>query len=110
MIIIDHGNPPIWTLANFHHQWNWTNFFPDALENLPTKCPMPYGDPIKITGSVDADYAQNYVTWCSVNDIMILINNMPLVWVLWQQYGVETSTFGSEIITAHITVELIIKM
>lgn len=42
---------------------NGSNFFPDANEDLPPKCPKPSGDMIQITGFVNADHTQNCVTY-----------------------------------------------
>lgn len=90
MIVIDHDIPPIWTLANFCCKCNLIEFFPYALEDLPTKCLLTHGNPIKITAYVDADYAHTCITCCYINGVLLLINNKPLLWVLQWQCTVKT--------------------
>ena len=110
MLLIDSSDPPGRKIATFHRDCDWSEFFPDAIEDLPTKCPTSYGNPIKITEYVDADHARNAVTRRSVTGILLLINNTPLVWVSKRQRTVETSTFGSEMIAARMAIDLIIEM
>ena len=81
MIIVDDTTPPARQSAQFHRKCDWTEFFPGACEDLPTKCPHAYGDDVKITVFVDADHARNRLTRRSVTAILLLANNMPLVWI-----------------------------
>ena len=45
---------------------NWSEFYPDATEELPPDMPPPKGKPVLITGYVDADHAHDLVTRRSV--------------------------------------------
>ena len=72
MIVFDNDSPSIQTQADFHWKCNRTKFFSDALEDLPTKYPMPHGDPIKVTEYVDLDHPYNYIINHSITGIMIL--------------------------------------
>jgi hypothetical protein len=110
MLTIDSSDPPGRNIATFHRDCDWSEFFPDAIEDLPTKSPDPYGAPVKLTVYVDADHARNNVTRRSVTGILLLINNTPLVWISKRQRTVETSTFGSEMIAARMAIDLIIEM
>jgi hypothetical protein len=110
MLTIDSSDPPGRKLATFHRDCDWSEFFPDAIEDIPEKSPDPYGDPVKLTVYVDADHARNNVTRRSVTGILLLINNTPIIWVSKRQRTVETSTFGSEMIAARMAIDLIIEM
>ena len=96
--------------ATFHQDCDWSEYFSDAKEDIPLKSPEPYGKEFKRTVYVDADHAHNIITRRLVTEILLLINNTLLVWMSKRQRTVETSTFGSEMIAARITVDLIIKM
>lgn len=110
MLIIDDSVPYHRSLATFNRQCDWTEYFPDAIEDLPTRCPTPYGKCVHLTAFVDADHARNKVTRRSVIGILLLVNNTPITWMSKRQRTVETSTFGSEMIAARIAVDLIIEM
>ena len=83
---------------------------PDACEELPPDMPLPKGKPTRITCYVDADHAHCQVSRRSVTGIVLYVNNMPVHWVSKRQATVETSTYGLELITARIAVELILEM
>jgi len=110
MLTIDSSEPPGRKVATFHRDCDWSEFFPDAIEDIPDKSPTPHGEPVKLTVYVDADHARNNVTRRSVTGILLLINNTPLVWISKRQRTVETSTFGSEMIAARMAIDLIIEM
>jgi hypothetical protein len=94
-------------IAAFHRDCDWSEFFPDAIEDIPTKTPYPFGDPVKLTVVyIDADHTRNNITRRSVTGILLLINNTPLVWISRRQRTVETSTFGSEMIAARMAIDL----
>ena len=59
---------------------------------------------------VDVDHARDHVTRRSVTGVIFLFNNTPVSWISKRQHTVETSTFGSEMITARIAVDLIVEM
>jgi hypothetical protein len=56
---------------------------------------------------VDADHAGNHITRWSHTGIILFGNRAPILWYSKRQNTVETSTFGSEFIAAHTTVELV---
>ena len=110
MILVDSSPPSCRKHGKFHQDCDWSEYYPDAFEELPTHCPMPFGDTVQLTAYVDADHARNTVTRRSVTGIILLINNMPIAWISKRQRTVETSTFGSEMIAARIAVDLLVEM
>ena len=109
MLLVDPSKPQFQTQALFHQDCDWSEFFPDAEEDLPSNCPPPFGDLLHITAYVDADHAHNNVTRQYVTDIILLINNTHIAWISKGQQTVETSTFGSEMIAAQIVIDLIVE-
>jgi hypothetical protein len=110
MMLIDTSEPPGRTQATFHKDCDWSEYFPDAIEELPRRPPPPFGEPVTLTAYVDADHARNALTRRSVTGIILLINNTPIVWISKRQRTVETSTFGSEMIAARIAIDLLVEM
>ena len=84
-------------------------FYPDASKNIPRDRLAPKGMEAKLTVFVHADHARNKVTRRSVTDIIMLLNNSPLVWISIRQKTVETSKYGSELVAARIAIDLIIE-
>ena len=89
---------------------DWTDFYPDAEEELPPNMPTPYGPKARITCYVDSDHAHCRLTRRSTTGILLFVNNMPVRWVSRQQKTVETSTYGSELVAARIATDLIIEV
>lgn len=74
---------------------DWKEFYPDAVEAIPSSAPEPLDNPVTLSCFVDADHAWNQVTRCSHTGIIIFYNRAPIIWFSKQQNTVETSTFGS---------------
>ena len=89
---------------------NWTEFYPDAEEEVPPDMPLPKGKPVRITVYVDADHAHDQVTRRSVTGIVLFLNNTPIRVVCKRQKTVETSTYGSELVAARVATELVMEM
>ena len=89
---------------------NWEEFYPGIKEELPPDMPEPKGKPVRITVYVDADHAHDVVTRRSVSGILLMLNNTPIRWVSKRQKTVETSTYGSELVAARLSVELIMEV
>ena len=109
MFLINTTFPSCHNQAKFHHDCDWNEYFPDALEYIPAKSPPPFGETVYLTAYIDADHAQDHVTRRSVTGILLL-NNTPIAWISKRQRTVETSTFGLEMIAARILVDLIVEM
>jgi Reverse transcriptase (RNA-dependent DNA polymerase) len=107
-IIVDAGEHII-KQAGEDSEHDWTEFYPDAEEDMPPDAPTPKGRPMKITVYADADHAHDVVTRRSVTGILLFIDNMPITWMSKRQKTVETSTYGSELVAARIAVEMIIE-
>jgi hypothetical protein len=99
-LIIDSSVAPIWKKAIVSRGHLWTEFYPDASEDIPQDMPRPMGNVSTLTCYVDADYACDKVTRRSVTGIVLLMNNTPLTWLSKRQKTVETSTYGSELVAA----------
>ena len=110
MLLIDNSFPSCRNQATFHRHCDWSEYFPDALEDVPPKAPPPFGTTVHLTAYVDADHARDNVTRRSVTGIILLLNNTPIAWISKRQRTVETSTFGSEMIAARVAVDLIVEM
>ena len=87
--------------------YDWTEFYPEAAEDLPPDMPEPLGVPMTTTCYVDADHAHDTVTRRSVSGILLFLNGLPVKWYSKRQKTVETSSYGSELVAARIAVELI---
>jgi hypothetical protein len=88
--------------------YNWNEFYLDAAEELPLDMPTTKGKPMHTVCYVDADNAHNTVTQRSISCILLFLNGMLIKWYSKQQKTVETSSYGSELVTTRIAIELII--
>jgi hypothetical protein len=90
---------------------NWKEYYPDIEEMIPDSkdTPTPSGPAIRITVYQDADHAHDMLTRRSVSGILLLLNNTPIKWITKRQKMVETSTYGSELVSAKIATELILE-
>jgi hypothetical protein len=91
------------------NDFEWSEFYPDASEELPPDMLDPKGKEAVITVYVDADHAHDVVTRRSVTGILMFINNTPISWTSKRQKTVETSSYGSELVAARMATELIIE-
>jgi Reverse transcriptase (RNA-dependent DNA polymerase) len=86
---------------------DWSDFYPDAVEPIPSNAPEARGPEVQVNCFVDADHAGNRVTRRSHTGVLIFCNKAPILWYSKRQNTVETSTFGSEFIALKIATELI---
>ena len=100
------SSPVKWVESRFQPR-DWSDFYPDAREELPPNMPEPRGKPVQINCYVDADHAGDVVSRRSHTGIIILVNRAPIIWYSKRQNTVETSTFGSEFIAMRIATELV---
>jgi hypothetical protein len=84
---------------------DWSDFYPDADEDIPPNVPEPRGESVQINCFVDADHAGNKVTRRSHSGILIYLNSAPIDWYSKRQNTVESSSFGSEFIALRIATE-----
>jgi hypothetical protein len=85
-------------------------FYPDASEEIPKDLPPEKLPRVRMNVYVDADHAHDLVTRRSITGILVIINNMPIIWISKRQKTVETSTYGSELVTSRIAKELILEI
>ena len=71
--------------------------------------PTPKMKPVKVTAYFDADHASDLVTRRSVTAALIFLNSTPVKWYCKRQNTVESSTYGSELVAARITTELVME-
>ena len=89
---------------------DWIEFYPDAVEDIPSDKPQPRGELCTLTCFVDADHARDKLTRRSVTGILVLLNNTPISWYSKRQKTVESSTYGSELVASRIAVETLISL
>jgi len=89
---------------------DWTEFYPDAEEDIPKDMLKPKGKKIRLTIYVDADHAHDQLTRRSVTGIIVFLNNTPIRWYSKRQKTVESSTYGSELVAARIATELTMEL
>jgi hypothetical protein len=87
--------------------YDWADFYRDTEEAIPLDEPEPFGKPVSLHCFVDANLAGNVVTRRSQTGILIFLNRAPMVWHCKKQNNVESSTFGSEIVTMKNAIELL---
>ena len=63
-----------------------------------------------MTDYVDAEHAHDLVTRRSITGILLILNNIPVRLVSKCQKTVETSTYGSELVSSRISTELILEV
>ena len=66
------------------------------------------GHGVTLTTYVDANLYIDMITGRSVTGILHLINGTPFEWYSKKQSTVETATYGSEFVAAHIAIDQII--
>jgi hypothetical protein len=89
---------------------NWMEFYPDAGEEIPKDLPPEKGPKVRMTVYVDADHAHDLVTRRSITGILVMLNKTPIRWISKRQKTVETSTYGSELVTSRVATELILEI
>ena len=72
---------------------DWSEFYPDAKEVIPSDAPEPLGVPVVMSGFVDADLAGCKATRRSHTGVINFLNNAPILWFSKRQTTVESSTF-----------------
>ena len=86
---------------------DWSEFYPDAAEAIPTDAPEARGKSVNMSCFVDADHAGCRVTRRSHTGVLIFVNRAPILWYSKRQNTVESSTFGSEFVAAKTAIEMV---
>ena len=85
----------------------WKDFYPDAQKMKPRNMPEALGKYGAIKSYVDANHAGNMANGRSYSDIIIYVNNAPIIWYSKRQNTVEASSFGSEFVALRLATEII---
>jgi hypothetical protein len=86
---------------------DWSEFYPDASEAIPSNMPTPRGKDVTMSCFVDADHAGCRETRRSHSGILIFVNRAPIMWFSKRQNTVEASTYGSELLAMRLAIEMI---
>jgi hypothetical protein len=89
---------------------DWTSFYPDAKEHIPTNMQEARGKPVQMICFVDADHAGDQVTRRLRTGVLSYLNRSPILWYSKKQGSVETSTFGSEFVALKTAVDMVMGM
>ena len=88
-------------------KYDWTDFYRDADERVPSDMPPPRGCAVSTHYFIDSEHATDKVTRISQTGLLLFVNHAPVVWNSKRQNTVETTTFGSEFIAMKTVVEQI---
>ena len=91
------------------HDWMYT-VYGKVKELLPTDIPKPLGKAIVTTTYKDANLLHDMQTGRAVTGLLHLVNGTPIEWYSKRQATVETATYGSEFVAAHIATDQIIDI
>ncbi len=98
---------PCFDSSSYFKKSDWSQYYPDAAEPIPSNAPQVRGKEVTTTCFVDADHAGCKRTRRSHTGIIILVNSAPIIWFSKRQNTVESSTFGSEFIAMKQSIDLI---
>lgn len=85
---------------------DWSDFYRDYKEAIPSDMPEPRGKTVQMTTFVDSDHAGDTVTRRSRTGVLVFLNRSPIVWHSKKQNSIETSSFGSEFTAMKTGVEI----
>jgi hypothetical protein len=92
-----------------HYQFlnhDWSEFYPDAMEAIPSNAPEARGKPVQINMFCDAAHAIDHVTRRSTTGFIIFLQGTPILWYSKRQNTIESSTFGSKFVALKIATEV----
>jgi len=89
---------------------DWSDFYPDAKEEIPFDAPEPRGKAVQTLTFCDSDHAGDKVTRRSRTGILLYVNRALVNWFSKKQNSVETSTFGSEFMALKTAMEMVIGL
>ena len=89
---------------------NWSEIYPDAVEDIPPVMSYTKVKNIMITIFVDEDHTHNTKTRLSVTGVLTSLNKTLTQWYSRHYDTVETSTYVSELMAMIISTELTMVM
>ncbi len=85
--------------------FDWTEFYGDVTEAIPTDMPKPIGKEDDIQMMVDSDHAGDKQTRRSRTGFLIYCNMALIIWLSKRQPTIETSVFGAEFVAMKHSIE-----
>lgn len=86
---------------------DFSEFYPDAIEEIPPNAPEPRGKAVQMIAFADSDHAGDLLTRRSRTGVLIFLNRSPILWYSKKQSSIETSTFGAEFMALKTATDLI---
>ena len=90
--------------ADFLHEYD------DAIEEIDSKFPTPYGRELQITFLVDSDHGHDHKTRRSITGLIGFVGSTPVIWFSKRQGSVATSTYSAEFMALRQGTEECINM
>jgi len=92
-------------------EYDWEYSVYDKVKELiPDDIPTPLGKEVVTTTYVDANLYHDLITGQAATGILHLVNGTPVDWYSKKQATVETATYGSEFVAAHIATDQVIDL
>ncbi len=76
-------------------QYDWTEFYSDVKEAIPSDMPLPLGKDLDVCMMCDSDHAGEKRTRRACTGFLIFCNMALIDWVSKKQVTIETSVFGA---------------
>ena len=89
----------------FINDADWTQFYGDVKEALPSNTPKPLGKEVELRMFVDSDHAGDKATRRSRTGFMIYMNMALINFISKKQATVESAVFGAEFVAMKHGVE-----
>ena len=87
---------------------DWKDFFGETKEYITPVMPEELVKSAHTACFVDANHADNVVTWRSHTGVWIYVMNEQIIWFSKKHNTVESSTFGSGFVAMRIMRDLIV--
>ena len=83
-------------IDQFQTEHDWTPFYSDVEEALPSNAPKPLGKHINFRMFVDSDHTGDKVDRRSRTGFLVHLNCALIFWFYEKQNSIESSSFGTE--------------
>jgi hypothetical protein len=77
---------------------DWSEFYPDAREEVPPNTPKAFGNAVTIVCNCDSDHAGDTISRCSRTGVLVSLTRAPVLWY---------STFGSKFMDLKTSTDLV---
>ena len=106
-LVLDAREPILKRDVSLCAENSWGDFYPEAIESIPSNMPEPRGRAVSTHTFVDADRAGNLANRRSHTGMVLFLQSAPIIWVSKRQKTVETSTYGAELCAMKLAIEMI---